>query len=99
MVGICEDLPEEHNQVTLDPELKDSHGIPAPKIDYTLSENSKKMLDFVVERGSEVLTAAGAKEIYSETPISVGGWHLMGTARMGTDPDRSVVNEWGGVMT
>jgi len=95
MVGICEDLPEEHNQVTLDPELKDSHGIPAPKIDYTLSENSKKMLDFVVERGSEVLKAAGAKEIYSETPISVGGWHLMGTARMGTDPDRSVVNEWG----
>jgi choline dehydrogenase-like flavoprotein len=25
----------------------------------------------------------------------VGGWHLMGTARMGTDPARSVVNEWG----
>ena len=24
-----------------------------------------------------------------------GGWHLMGTARMGTDPERSVVNEWG----
>ena len=23
------------------------------------------------------------------------GCHLIGTARMGTDPDRSVVNEWG----
>ena len=34
MVAICEDLPEEHNRVMLDPELKDSHGIPAPKIDY-----------------------------------------------------------------
>ena len=33
--SICEDLPEEHNRVTLDPVLKDSHGIPAPKIDYT----------------------------------------------------------------
>jgi choline dehydrogenase-like flavoprotein len=95
MVGICEDLPEEHNQVTLDAELKDSHGIPAPKIDYTLSENSKKMLNYVVDRGSEVLRAAGATEIYSETPISVGGWHLMGTARMGKDPERSVVNDWG----
>jgi hypothetical protein len=28
-------------------------------------------------------------------PIAVGGWHLMGTARMGADPARSVVNEWG----
>ena len=38
--AICEDLPEEHNRVTLDPVLKDSHGIPAPRIDYTISENS-----------------------------------------------------------
>ena len=35
-IGIlCEDLPEEHNTVTLDPELADSDGIPAPKINYT----------------------------------------------------------------
>ena len=41
-IGVaCEDLPEEHNRVTLDPVLKDSHGIPAPKIDYTISENTR----------------------------------------------------------
>ena len=95
MVGICEDLPEEHNTVTLDPELTDSHGIPAPKIDYALSDNSRKMLDFSIDRGSEILRAAGAYDVYAEAPIAVGGWHLMGTARMGTDPRRSVVNEWG----
>ena len=61
MVGICEDLPEEHNTVTLDSDLKDGDGIPAPKLDYVLSENSRKMLDFAVERGSEVLRAAGDK--------------------------------------
>ena len=27
--------------------------------------------------------------------MRVAGWHLMGTARMGTDPETSVVNEWG----
>ncbi|MEE2783018.1 MAG: GMC family oxidoreductase [Pseudomonadota bacterium] len=95
MVGICEDLPEEHNTVTLDAELKDGHGIPAPRIDYTLSENSRRMLDHSVDRATEILQAAGAVDVYSESPIAVGGWHLMGTARMGTDPQRSVVNEWG----
>jgi len=95
MVGICEDLPEEHNTVTLDPVLKDSSGIPAPKIDYTLSENSRRMLDHAVARGTEILRAAGAHDIGFDAPIVDGGWHLMGTARMGTDPSRSVVNEWG----
>ena len=95
MVAICEDLPEAHNTVTLDPVLTDSNGIPAPRITYTLSENSRRMLDHAVARGSEILRAAGAYEVNVESPLAVGGWHLMGTARMGTDPARSVVNEWG----
>ena len=95
LVVLCEDLPEVHNRVTLDPVLKDANGIPAPKIDYTISENSHRMLQHAVARGREVLTAAGAVEVNDQTPLSVGGWHLMGTARMGTDPARSVVNEWG----
>ena len=95
MAAICEDLPEEHNTVTLDPVLKDSSGIPAPKITYTISENSRRMLDHAVARGRDILQAAGAHDIDVELPITEGGWHLMGTARMGTDPARSVVNEWG----
>ncbi|MDA0791951.1 MAG: GMC family oxidoreductase [Proteobacteria bacterium] len=95
MVAICEDLPEEHNTVTLDPHLKDPDGIPAPKLSYTLSDNSIKMLEFSIARATEVLKAAGAVEVRSGYPIVGGGWHLMGTARMGTDPKKSVVNEWG----
>ncbi|MBD3649415.1 MAG: choline dehydrogenase, partial [Pseudomonadales bacterium] len=95
MVAICEDLPEEHNRVTLDPELVDADGIPAPHISYTISENSWKMLDHAVARGSEVLRAAGAQDIISEAPLAVGGWHNLGTCRMGSDPETSVVNEWG----
>jgi len=93
--AICEDLPEPHNRVTLDRVLKDSNGIPAPRIDYTLSENSRRMIDFAIARGTEVLKAAGATDVECEGPLPYGGWHLMGTARMGTDPQHSVVNEWG----
>ena len=94
MSAICEDLPEEHNRVTLDPELTDAHGIPSPRIEYTLSENSRRMLDFAIERGTELLETAGAYDIMTEAPIAAGGWHLLGTARMGSDPKTSV-NEWG----
>jgi choline dehydrogenase-like flavoprotein len=93
--AICEDLPEEHNRVTLDPILKDSHGIPAPRVDYTIGENSARMLEHGIARAREILATAGATDICVNCPILYGGWHLLGTARMGVDPERSVVNEWG----
>jgi choline dehydrogenase-like flavoprotein len=93
--AICEDLPEPHNRVTLDPELTDADGIPAPRIHYALSDNSRRMLDHAVARGVEVLEAAGAHDIVTQAPVPHAGWHLMGTARMGDDPARSVVNRWG----
>ena len=42
-----------------------------------------------------MLETAGATDIFTEAPILNGGWHLLGTARMGNDPERSVVNGWG----
>ena len=95
-IGIaCEDLPEAHNRVTLDPVLKDSHGIPAPRIDYTISENTRRMMEHGIARASEILTEAGATNLYTSRTILNSPGHLLGTARMGHDPDRSVVNAWG----
>jgi choline dehydrogenase-like flavoprotein len=93
--AVIEDLPEEHNRVTLDPTLKDSNGIPAPKVDYTMGENTKKMIAHALPNARMILEAAGARNIGTNVPVQNGGWHLLGTARMGTDPERSVVNEWG----
>src|SRR6185369_4415854 len=96
-VGVCcEDLPEASNTVTLDPTLTDSNGIPAPRITYRLGENSVRMIQHGMARATEALKAAGAREILEyPAPMRPTGWHQLGTARMGTDPARSVVNEWG----
>lgn len=95
LLAITEDLPEESNTVTLDPALTDAHGIPAPKVTYRLSDNSRKMLAHAVERADEVLRAAGAVDTFAQPLFREAGWHLMGTARMGRDPKSSVVNEIG----
>jgi choline dehydrogenase-like flavoprotein len=92
---IAEDLPEDANRVVLDPVLKDADGIPAPKLIYRMSENSRRLLQFHLQRAKESLEAAGARETVIAPLIRETGWHLLGTAKMGTDPAVSVVNEWG----
>jgi choline dehydrogenase-like flavoprotein len=92
--AILEGLPEAHNRVTLDPVLKDGNGIPAPRIDYTLSDNSRRMMDFAIARVTDIMRAAGAYDVQGGLQDR-GGWHLMGTARMGDGPATSIVNAWG----
>lgn len=92
----AEDLPELSNSVTLDPYLVDSNGIPAPKINYKISENTKKILEYGNNRGSELMEACKAKRIIVN-PLAPGtnGCHLMGTTRMGKNKNTSVVNKFG----
>jgi len=92
---IAEDLPDARNGITLDPDLTDSDGLPAPKVIYRNSENTKRLLEYHVARAKEVAEAAGARETYSPGIIRGTGWHLLGSARMGADPATSVVDGWG----
>jgi choline dehydrogenase-like flavoprotein len=93
-IGIIgEDLPEDRNRVELDPELKDSSGMPAARVTYTHSQNNLKMLDHGAARAREVLEAAGALEVV-DSGTTQTAYHLLGTARMGSDPRNSVVNAW-----
>ncbi|MCP4385196.1 MAG: GMC family oxidoreductase [Hyphomicrobiales bacterium] len=91
----AEDLPLESNRVVLDPELTDSDGVPAPKIRYRVQENTVRILDFNVARMEEAMAASGATEMISNKLVRECGWHLLGTCRMGSNPDCSVVDQWG----
>ncbi len=90
-----EDLPEESNRITLDDRLTDSDGIPAPRVHYRVSENTRKILKFTVERMEELHEAAGAVETFSTELVIDQPGHLLGTARMGSDPKRSVTDSFG----
>jgi choline dehydrogenase-like flavoprotein len=95
LATIIEDLPEEHNRVTLDDTLVDSDGVPAPRITYRLADNSKRMLAQAIQNGRTLMKEAGAVRTYGFGPVRETGWHLMGTTRMGEDPNRSVVDRNG----
>lgn len=88
---LAEDLPEAHNRVSLTREMQ-SDGLPGVKLDYTISERARKSLDFGLARAEEVLRAAGAYRTIRVSPAPLTGWHLLGTARMGTDPETSVTD-------
>ncbi len=87
-----EDLPRMENRVTLSDTLKDSNGIPAPKMTYSLDDNTRAMIRHGIARASEAFAQAGAEDITAQDLVSGAGFHLMGTACMGADPGASVVD-------
>lgn len=61
--GNIEDLPEAHNRVTLDDRLADSDGLPAPKINYRICDNTQKSLDFSRARMVDMHREGGGRLI------------------------------------
>lgn len=92
---ICEDLPKKENRIELDYNNKDSDSMPGIKVFYKLSKNTKKILSDGIKNVSKLMINAGAKKILRFGPVKHTGWHIMGTASMGLDKKKSVVNKNG----
>ena len=87
-------LPNHANRITLDKVKKDKWGLPVLAIDCATGENERLMRRDMMNDMAEMLEASGVKQVrtYDNEYWPGMGIHEMGTARMGRDPKRSVLN-------
>jgi choline dehydrogenase-like flavoprotein len=96
ITGFGEVLPRRENRIEIDPDVKDIFGIPVLKIHMADGENENAMIKDMGDSAGEMLEAAGAKNVRTYAHPSAPRWalHEAGTARMGADPRKTVLNQF-----
>lgn len=89
-------LPYHENRMYLNFNQTDQYGIPLITFDAKLRDNEERQREHGVQCAVEMLEAAGCENISSYNSATAPGAciHEMGTARMGNDPQTSVLNKW-----
>jgi choline dehydrogenase-like flavoprotein len=85
------------NFVEIDPDgVVDAWGIPVLRIRIVHSDNERKMAKFAADTSEEILRASGAEVVTTGGEITAPGKiiHELGTARMGNDPKKAVLNKF-----
>jgi choline dehydrogenase-like flavoprotein len=97
LAGFGEMLPRFDNFVAIDPNVVDVFGIPVLRVTMSWGENERKLIPAMADTAAEMMEAAGAKNIFPfkfENRVPGYGIHEMGTARMGSDPKTSFLNQY-----
>ncbi len=96
MTCFGEILPYHQNRMFLNFDKKDPFGMPIITFDAKLRDNEMKLRTDGVQCAVEMLEAAGCENItfYNSATAPGACIHEMGTARMGHDPQTSVLNKW-----
>jgi choline dehydrogenase-like flavoprotein len=103
MAGRGVALARETNYCEIDPKMVDKYGIPVLRFQYTWGEEEILQAKHQQETFAELLHAMGAITLYSSEGKKESNYglenpgviiHEVGTARMGDDPKRSVLNKW-----
>lgn len=101
MTAFGEMLPDHSNRMWLNHDKTDKWGQPTVVFDVEFKENEYKMREDMKNDAAEMLESAGMKNVYTfDDPGGPGlGIHEMGTARMGRDPNTSVLGKWNQIHT
>jgi len=96
MGGFGEVLARYENFVELDPSVKDRWGVPVLRFHIQFGDNEKKMAADMTDNAREMFEDAGIEVTSTSRDLLTPGWsiHELGTARMGTDPKKSVANQF-----
>jgi choline dehydrogenase-like flavoprotein len=87
-IGVLNELlPHADNRVTLADET-DPYGLPVAHFDFNVGENDQANMDYSTDVITDILHAAGAQDVLTVHRYA----HLVGGARMGADPEHSVLD-------
>jgi choline dehydrogenase-like flavoprotein len=93
-IGLAAELeqqPNPNSRVTLDPNVKDRFGDPAPHIHFAFTDTDRKTQRRAHEIIGTILEARGLTDI-KVTDRLIRAHHHIGTCRMSDDPDKGVVD-------
>lgn len=96
LTGFGECLPYPDNRIVLNTNQKDRYGRNSVTINATFRDNERAMQKDMVSTAGEIFEILGCESIQLQGVMSFPGNanHEMGTARMGRDPNTSVLNAW-----
>lgn len=91
LLAIAEDQPQYENRLYINKNSRSEHGIAHTIVEHTYADRDKKAIKVLIKEAKKVMRKSGAVTNYVHHIKTFS--HAVGTMRMGSDPNTSVLDE------